>query len=104
MWSCLAYVAWTALLLTYAAWGAELTGAYHERSRVTGVREGFVIAGILLAASLPALAGVAPESREALALVFQSMLVLLPLALVSCCSACASRRPGGRRSCPSCKV
>ena len=82
LWSCLAYVAWTALLLTYAAWGAELTGAYHERSRVTGVREGFVIAGILLAASLPAVAGVAPESREALALVFQSMLVLLPLTLV----------------------
>ena len=82
LWSCLAYVAWTALLLTYAAWGAELTGVYHERSRVTGVREGFVIAGILLAASLPTIAGVVPESREALALVFQSMLVLLPLALM----------------------
>ena len=40
--------------------------------------------GILLAASLPTLAGVAPESREALALVFQSMLVLLPLALWPC--------------------
>lgn len=82
LWSCLAYIAWTALLLTYAAWGAELTGAYHERSRVTGVREGFVIGGILLAASLPTLAGVPPESREALALVFLSMLVLLPLTLV----------------------
>ncbi len=81
-WSCAAYIAWTALLLTYAAWGAELTDAYHERSRVTGVREGFVIAGILLAASLPFLAGVQPESREALALVFQAMLVLLPLTLV----------------------
>ena len=82
LWSCVAYVAWTALLLTYAAWGAELSGAYHERSRVTGVREGFVIAGILLAASLPTLAGVAPESAAALALIFQLMLILLPLTLV----------------------
>lgn len=81
-WSCLAYVAWTALLLTYSAWGAELTDTYHERSRVTGVREGFVIAGILLAAALPTLTGVEPESREALALTFQSMLVLLPLSLL----------------------
>jgi glycoside/pentoside/hexuronide:cation symporter, GPH family len=82
LWSCLGYIAWTALLLTYAAWGAELTAGYHERSRVTGVREGFVIAGILLAASLPTLAGVPPESRDALALVFRSMLVLLPITLV----------------------
>ena len=81
-WSCLGYIAWTVLLLTYAAWGAELTAGYDERSRVTGVREGFVIAGILLAASLPTLAGVPPESRDALALVFRSMLVLLPITLV----------------------
>lgn len=81
-WSCLAYVAWTALNLSYSAWGAELTGSYHERSRVTGVREGFVIAGILLAAALPTLTGVEPESREALALTFQCMLVLLPATLL----------------------
>ncbi len=96
LWSCLAYIAWTAMLLTYAAWGAELTGGYDERSRVTGVREGFVIAGILLAASLPTLAGVAPESREALALVFQSMLVLLPLALALLLLT-VRERPAGRQ-------
>ena len=96
-WSCTAYVAWTALLLTYAAWGAELTDAYHERSRVTGVREGFVIAGILLAASLPTLAGVQPESREALALVFQGMLVLLPLTLVLLLATVREPPPGPAR-------
>jgi Na+/melibiose symporter-like transporter len=99
-WSCLTYVAWTALLLTYAAWGAELTGAYHERSRVTGVREGFVIAGILLAASLPFLAGVQPESREALALVFQSMLLLLPLTLMLLLATVPERPASPQRELP----
>ena len=81
-WSCLGYIAWTVMLLTYAAWGAELSTRYDERSRVTAVREGCVIAGILLAASLPAAVGVKPESREALALVFRLMLVLVPTTLL----------------------
>ena len=96
-WSCLAYIAWTVMLLTYAAWGAELSTRYDERSRVTGVREGFVIAGILLAASLPALArGRAGEPRGAGAGV-PVMLVLVPLALA--CSCCTVReRPAGRQA------
>jgi Na+/melibiose symporter-like transporter len=96
-WSCVAYIAWTAMLLTYAAWGAELSNGYDERSRVTAVREGFIIAGILLAASLPAVAGVKPESREALALVFQLMLVLLPITL-AVLLATVREQPMGRQA------
>jgi glycoside/pentoside/hexuronide:cation symporter, GPH family len=56
-----------------------------------------VIAGILLAAALPTLAGVAPESREALALTFQSMLVLLPLALLILLLS-VRERPAGKQA------
>jgi GPH family glycoside/pentoside/hexuronide:cation symporter len=96
-WSCVAYIAWTAMLLTYAAWGAELPTQYHERSRVTAIREGFLIASILLAASLPAVTGVKPESREALALVFQLMLMLMPITLVMLLVS-ARERPAGRQA------
>ncbi len=96
-WSCIGYIAWTAMLLTYAAWGAELSTHYAERSRITAVREGCVIAGILLAATLPAAAGVKPESREALALVFRLMVVLVPITLVLLLVS-VRERPAGRQA------
>ena len=43
------------VMLPYLAWGAELAGGYHDRSRVTGTREGFVVVGTLIAAGIPAL-------------------------------------------------
>ncbi len=84
LWSCLAYLAWTLMLLPYAAWGAELSPDYHERSRIAGVREGCVIAGILLAAGLPVLLGIPAEERGAiLAALSWIMLLLLPPLLLA---------------------
>jgi glycoside/pentoside/hexuronide:cation symporter, GPH family len=85
LWSCVAYLAWTMMILPYAAWGAELSGDYHERSRITGAREGFVILGILFAAALPALLGAGPEGGNARTLeaLAWSMAILVPAALVA---------------------
>lgn len=44
---------WTMMILPYNAWGAELSGDYHERTRIAGVREGVGLFGTLLAASTP---------------------------------------------------
>ena len=95
LWSCVAYVAWTMMLLPYTAWGAELSGGYHERSRITAVREGFVIVGIVFAAALPVLIG---EDRgqvlEALAWI---MLLILPVALCALLLLVPEGDPGGRQ-------
>lgn len=48
------YLGATMVTLPYLAWGAELSGEYHERSRVVGAREGFVVIGTLLAVGIPA--------------------------------------------------
>ncbi len=45
IWSCLLYLGFTLADLPYRAWGAELTGDYAERSRVTAWREGCGFAG-----------------------------------------------------------
>ena len=83
LWSILAYVAWTAMLLPYTAWGAELSDDYHQRSRVTAAREGFVVLGILFAAALPVLLGLGSEDKgPVLAVLAWIMALLLPLALV----------------------
>ena len=49
-------LAWTMMLLPYSAWGAELSGDYDERTRVTSVREGVGLFGTLLAAATPTVA------------------------------------------------
>ena len=51
------YLGVTMVTIPYLAWGAELANGYHERSRVTGIRECFVIVGTLFAAAIPYLAG-----------------------------------------------
>jgi GPH family glycoside/pentoside/hexuronide:cation symporter len=53
-WMMLLYVGWTLLTISHLSWGAELTGAYHERSRVQGWREIFLIAGMIAVLVLPA--------------------------------------------------
>ncbi len=83
LWSILLYLAWTTLQLPHAAWGAELSGDYQERSRITGTREALVIIGTLLAAAAPVL--LARNGREAgLAEVLRALaiglVIVLPLA------------------------
>lgn len=83
VWTNLAYVAWTAMILPYTALGAELSGDYHERARIAGVREGFVLVGILLAAALPTMLGAEAGNRRVLETLAAAMAVLLPLTLLA---------------------
>lgn len=53
-WLAVLYVGWTLLTLSHMSWGAELTPDYHERSRVQGWREVFLIAGMITVLVLPA--------------------------------------------------
>lgn len=54
-WMLIMYLGWTLIALPYAAWGAELSPAYHQRSRVTAAREGYILVGLLLGAAVPAI-------------------------------------------------
>ena len=49
------YLGATMVMLPYVAWGAELSGDYHDRSRVTGAREAFVILGTVVTVGIPAI-------------------------------------------------
>ena len=78
--SSLVYLGWTLVALPYAAWGAELSGDYHERSRITATREGFVVLGTVTAAALPAVLGLQDDAGAALATLAVLLWVLLPIA------------------------
>ncbi|PHP68023.1 MFS transporter [Zhengella mangrovi] len=53
LWMALLTGAFSALLLAWSAWGAELAGDYRERSRITGWRESFTVLGTLAAIAIP---------------------------------------------------
>ena len=57
IWAALLYFGWTLVSLPYLAWGAELSPAYHARSRITGAREALSLLGILAAGAVPFLLG-----------------------------------------------
>ena len=77
IWLALMTLVWTMALTPYLAWGAELSGDYAERARVTAWREGAGLVGMLGAALLYAAGG--GDAGLGLALVFYALLVAVPL-------------------------
>ncbi len=85
-WAIVLYLGWTFIAVPYTAWGAEMSDDYHERSRITGVREGLTLIGILAAGAVPAITtgmgwteseGLAAVSWMAIALGGPAIVVLL---------------------------
>jgi len=54
-WLFVLYLGWTMLTIPHMSWGAELTGEYHQRSRIHAFREAGEIIGVPLLLALPAL-------------------------------------------------
>ncbi|MBG53534.1 MAG: MFS transporter [Rhodobiaceae bacterium] len=90
LWISLIYLGFTLIGIPFGAWGAELSLDYHERSRVTGAREIFLLLGLLLAITAPivgvSLLGGESEadklnsaSREAMSVLGWLTVGLLPL-------------------------
>lgn len=71
----------TLSLIPYWALGAELSGDYAERNRVTGIREAVVVLGTLVATATPAIATAlgAPDSTLSLQILAGFVAVLLPV-------------------------
>jgi GPH family glycoside/pentoside/hexuronide:cation symporter len=53
LWGVVLSIGYTATLIAYAAWGAELAADYHERSRVAAFREAFTLGGSIIAIAVP---------------------------------------------------
>lgn len=85
-WLFVLYVGWTMLTLSHMSWGAELDMDYHERSRIQGFREGFLVAGTPLI-MIAAIFAVSPEatkvvqSEQSIQAIGIFFLILLPLAV-----------------------
>tara|TARA_R110002020_G_scaffold23525_9_gene78258 strand:+ start:5114 stop:6493 length:1380 start_codon:yes stop_codon:yes gene_type:complete len=79
-WGLLLSLGYTAALIPFSAWGAELATDYHGRSRITGWREGLTLVGTLIAIALPFAIGFdRADGVHGLAVLGIAVLVALPL-------------------------
>ena len=81
-WLTLLTLGWTIALTPYFAWGAELSGDYTERTRVTTWREALGLVGTVLAAVLYSSAG--EDAALGLQRVAMFIVVTLPVATFLC--------------------
>ena len=83
--SILLYIGWTCMLLPLNALGAELSDDYHERSSISGWREGFTVLGLLIPLSVVATMGYAGEESagEALNIIAVLVCILLPITIIA---------------------
>ena len=81
----LVYLGSTIKDLPYMAWGAELSRNFHERTRITSWREGFSVAGALVAAFTPAIILFFGYTKPVDAVWFLSvaMLVIMPVVVLN---------------------
>lgn len=79
-WAALVSIGFTWTSLPYTAWGAELSGDYAERTRISAFREGATLIGILLATSLPFSIGLTGrEGMHGLQAMAVLVAILLPI-------------------------
>lgn len=86
IWSVVIYLASSALTLPHSAWGAELSGDYHERSHIVAWREGLTVVGTLIATMIPALIMkyVGKDAQLPLISIVVFAGVMLPLSITIC--------------------
>lgn len=76
----LVYAGFSIATIAYQSWGAALTQAPSQRSRVTAMREGCGLVGVILAAALPAVIGMAWLSALFILTLLLTAAILLMLA------------------------
>jgi len=84
-WSFALYLGWTMVIVPLTAWGAELSGDYDERTRISGWLNGLAVLGTVVAMVLPVVAGTADQGTSdqggALYVIALFTLAALPLTI-----------------------
>lgn len=84
----LLFLFWTAVVVPFESLGPEITFDYHERTSLFGMRDGFLIAGTLAAASSPAaiqwLFNLPPDAAGERAKFFWIAIIYAPLLIGTC--------------------
>jgi GPH family glycoside/pentoside/hexuronide:cation symporter len=83
-WLFVLYLGWTMLTIPHMSWGAELSGEYHQRSRIHAFREAGEIIGVPLLLATPAVIealGGGDVEADRVAAMGLFVIILLPVAV-----------------------
>lgn len=72
----LVYVAFSLATINHQAWGAELSSDPVERTRITAIREGLALVGVVIAAVLPSFLGGSDGGLGRFALLFAAFVLI----------------------------
>ncbi|TNE42643.1 MAG: MFS transporter [Alphaproteobacteria bacterium] len=84
-WMFLLYVGYTMLSISHMSWGSELADEYHERSRIHGWREAFLIGGMFFVLGIPAfmqLSGIGENFGDGVGAMGIFVIITLPLTVL----------------------
>ena len=99
VWLMLLYLGWTMIQIPYGAWGAEISGNYAERTRITGWRTLFAFVGIMIATLAPIITGGGAGTPQGLTPVMQGLglwaLILFPVSGLLMWLFVPDRQPAG---------
>lgn len=99
VWLMVLYLGWTMIQIPYGAWGAEMSGEYHQRTRITGARTLFAFVGIMIATLAPFITGGGAGTAQGLTPVMQGLglwsLILFPVAGIILWAFVPDRQPVG---------
>jgi GPH family glycoside/pentoside/hexuronide:cation symporter len=96
VWVGVVYLGFTMVALPHEAWGAELTGDYAERTRITATRQFYGLTGLVVATIVPAVVmGRGGDSGDVLHSLGWLFIALMPVAVVLL--AVFVREPNARR-------
>ena len=107
VWLLVFYAGWTMVFIPHQTWGGELTGDYHERTRIAGFRETGSFIGYLAAALIPLvylqvlLGKKAPTFEEIVQTIGVFFVVGLPVFVLWCFRAVPAVRVAEGESPPS---
>ena len=101
------YAGWTMVFIPHQTWGGELSGDYHERTRIAGFRETGAFIGYLAAALIPLLylqfmlGKAAPTFEEIVQTIGVFFVIALPLFVLWCFAAVPAVKVAEGESPPS---
>ncbi|MGH6870342.1 MAG: MFS transporter [Rhizomicrobium sp.] len=81
LWLFVMYLGWSMCVIPHLSWGSELSGDYHERSRIYGWVQALTVAGMVGVLVIPAvleIAGVHSHATQIMAMAAFAIVTLLP--------------------------
>jgi Na+/melibiose symporter-like transporter len=84
LWLFVMYLGWSAVVVPHLSWGSEISGDYHERSRIYGWSQAMTVSGMMCVLVIPVILELKhmPLSKQVMAMAIFSIITMVPTVLL----------------------